>query len=318
MDVKIWVLDRIEQTFNIFKNNFMDFFLPLFLYNLISVVIFWTILMSMFFSNLWNITNWSLDFFTLLNNPYVVIAIAVWIISFIVYLMLYIPILLWLIKSIKQAYEWDQVTVIENLFYWFSRLTDSFKTYWYIFAYIALIPSLFFILGWILFNAWFYIEWQEKLKQVWWILMIVWWILFVVFLLYRWIKASFSIYSAVNHDSFKKDDFLNSINITNNNWWRIVWNFFLMGLIILLVSWLIWWLFKIFSYNWIDYTSIRTLDDIMNIVWEFSITTQILSGFINNILNTIWTVFIIIFTYLFFLRLKNEANNITSTWKIEL
>lgn len=318
MQVKAWLFDRAGQSFVLLKNNFMDFFLPLFLYNLISVVVVWTILIWVFFSNIWNIMNGTVDFFSFLNNSYVVISMAIWMVAFIVYLVLYIPILLGLIKGIKQALEQTEVTTMNNLIYWFSRLTSSFKTYWYIFSYVALIPALLFILGWVLFNTWFYFEWLDVLQYIWGLLMILWWWLFLIFALYRWVKAHFALYSAVNHDSFKKDDFLNSVIITDSNWFRIVWNYLLIWLIVSLISWIIWWLFKIFSYSWIDFTSIKSIEDIVSIAWNFSVTTQILSGFINNIINTIWAVFIIIFTYLFFIRLKSEAGNIANTWKIEL
>lgn len=318
MQVKAWVFDRIGQSFVLLKNNFMDFFMPLFLYNLISVVVIWTIAMWFFFSNMWNIMNRSIDFFSFLNNSFVVISIAVWMVLFIVYLILYIPVLLWLIKWIKQASEWEEVTTMENLVYWFSRLTNSFKTYWYIFSYVALIPAMIFIIGWILFNAWFYFDWFGFFKSLWVSLMVLWGLLFLVFALYRWVKARFALYSAINHDNFKKDDFLNSVNITNYNWFRIVWNYLLLWLIISIVSWFIWWILKLYSYSWVDFTSIRNIDDIMNIASGFSIKIQILSWFLNNVLSTIWAVFVIIFTYLFFLRLKSESGSIANTWKIEL
>ncbi|MFK7780372.1 MAG: hypothetical protein QM490_04435 [Candidatus Gracilibacteria bacterium] len=236
---------------------------------------------------------------------------------FIVYLILYIPILLGLIKSIKQASEGDNVTVIKNIKYGFSRLTSSFKTYWYIFSYVALIPASIFILGGIFFNAGYYFS-NDLFIQIGSVLMVLGGILFMFFALYRGVKAKFSIYSAVNHDSFKKDDFLNSINITTNNWFRIVGNFLLLGIIIFLFGLFAGGLFKIFYYNGIDYTSIKSIEDIMNIVSQFSVGSHLISGFINNIINTIGSVFVIIFTYLFFLRLKNESNSIYKTGKIEL
>ena len=42
-------------------------------------------------------------------------------------------------------------------------------------------------------------------------------------------------------------------------------------------------------------------------VWNFSIFWEILLNTIDNILNTIWSVFTLVFTYLFYLRLKFES-----------
>ena len=65
---------------------------------------------------------------------------------------------------------------------------------------------------------------------------------------------------------------------------------------------------KVFSYSWIDFASIKSLDDVLAITSNITIYSQILSGFLNNIFSTIGTVFIIIFVYLLFLRLKFESN----------
>jgi hypothetical protein len=64
---------------------------------------------------------------------------------FLVYLLLYIPVFLGLIKTIQQVYNNEAVKIQKNIYYGFSRLWLSMKTYWYIFAYVALIPALIFI-----------------------------------------------------------------------------------------------------------------------------------------------------------------------------
>jgi hypothetical protein len=332
MEVKVWVLDRIEQTFNLFKNNFIWLFLPFFLYNFISIVIIWTIsnyyMMSSF---AWiQDLNW-LDFFGFLNNSTVVIWIIIWTMLFILYLLFYVVILLWFLKSVKQAVNSEKITISDNVKYWISRFMNSMKTYWYIFAYIALIPSIIFIFWWLLFNAWYYFKDLEMLKQIWWFLMILGWLLFIVFAIYRWIKASFPIYSAVNDDNFTKENFNISLKITDNNWWRIIWNFMLLWILVSLVMsliwgliWIIWFLGSwwssliddIFSLaiKWTnvwypDMNEIKTL--LNNYVNNFSVFWEILSNTIDNILTTISSVFVLIFTYMFFLRLQQENNSIT-------
>jgi len=318
MEAKVWVIDRIGQSFVILKDNFLNLFFPLFLYNFISVVVVWTILMTIFFWGLWWVVSWSLDFFTILNSPFVLMSITIWTILFISYLLLYIPIFLGLIKSIKQAYEWDNITVYDNIIYWFSRIIKSFNTYWYMFVYVALIPALIFIIWWIIFIIWYHFDNSKFFIWIWSFIMSIWSILFILFALFRWIKASFSLYSAVNNDNFKKENFLNSVSITDDNWWRILWNFFLVWLIISLISWLFSWIFSAVSYSWIDFESIKSIEDIAEIAKNFTPTTQILSWFINNIIKTIGAVFVIIFTYIFFIRLENESNIKNWSWKTEL
>ena len=127
------VLDRIEQSFILYKQNFIELFLPIFLYKLISIVLFGGFATYYFFSNIWEISYDSLDFFSALNDPYIVLSMAIGIFLFLLYLLLYIPIFLWLIQSIKRAYNWYTVTGKQNVVYWFSRFSDSMKTYWYIF-----------------------------------------------------------------------------------------------------------------------------------------------------------------------------------------
>jgi hypothetical protein len=249
------------------------------------------------------------DLFSFVNNPKIVILITVWMILLIIYLLLYIPVILWLTKSIKQAINWDKITQKENIIYWFKNLNNSFKTYWYIFAYVALIPSILFIIWWLFFNMWYYLKDLDLFKSIWILFMVLWWIIFAVFSIYRWIKSTFALYSAVNNESFTKQDFTKSLEITKNNWWRMIWNFLLIWLIIWLLSSLISWVLWFATSNSINYNNIKSIDDIKAIAWNFNTISTSLSGFISTILNTFWTVFTIVFTYLFYLRMKGESDN---------
>jgi hypothetical protein len=49
MEAKAGVINRIGQSFNLFKNNFLKLFLPIFIYNLIWVVVIGALFMAMFF-----------------------------------------------------------------------------------------------------------------------------------------------------------------------------------------------------------------------------------------------------------------------------
>ncbi|MDP2091325.1 MAG: hypothetical protein Q8K30_07055 [Candidatus Gracilibacteria bacterium] len=308
MLVKAGVLDRIEQSFGIIKSNFLDFFIPFFVYNFISFLVIWVAVFSFGLGVIGGLDTTSIDPFVILNNPKVVILISVGMITMIIYLLLYIPILLGLIKSIKQAINGEDITTKDNIIYGFKNLTNSFKTYWYIFAYVALIPSIIFILGGIMFNASYFLGAPENLKIIGGVFMGISVVLFLAYSIYRGYRASFSIYSAVDNDSFTKDDFIKTLSFTDNKWWRIFGNFLLLGLIIGLLTSLIGGIFSAISLsNKIDTDSIKTIEDIKLLASNFSIVTQSLSGFVNTIISTIGKIFVIIFTYLFYLRLKQES-----------
>ncbi|QFR39297.1 hypothetical protein A9Q91_03610 [Candidatus Gracilibacteria bacterium 28_42_T64] len=305
------VLDRIEQSFVLFKNNFLELFLPIFLYNLFSVLVFGTLGLFYVLNKLSNIsTDVSPDFFTVLNNPIVVIMITFGMIIFIAYLLINITFILGLIKSIQQASKSEQVTPKENILYGFKNLFNSFKTYWYIFAYVALIPALIFIVGGILFNLGFYYDNSSLLLKIGGALMVIAGILFFFFAIVRGIKATFPLYNAVEKGDFSKENFSGALKLTKNNWWRVLGNFALVGLIIGLVTGMISGVIGIITPP-MNLDNIKGLEDIKSIVDNFSIIGNIISNTLKAIINNIGTVFMIIFTYVFFKRLEDENSNLS-------
>lgn len=319
------VLDRIEQTFIIFKSNFIPLFLPFFLYKLISVVLFGTVLWWYILHNLSNVSFDSISTFSFLNNPFIIIIIICVTLFFIFYLLLYIPILISLIKSIKQSTLNQEINMLENLNFWFSRLVKSFNTYWNIFAYIALFPAIIFIIWWIFFNLSFYFINLIFLKSIWLFLMVVAFVLFIFYSIYRWYKTTFSMISAVNYDEFDKNNFINSVKVTDNNWWRIIWNLILLWLILSLTSWIINSLIFVFiPTNSFDLTFFlnlknslsdwgKNLNELINTISSsYSLIGSLISWFINNIITTILTIFTTIFVFVFFNRLEFEYKNLST------
>lgn len=330
MEIKAWVLDRIWQSFKLLKNNFLWLFLPFFLYNFVSIVIAWTISKYYTMSSFsWMDDMKGLDLFEFLNNSSIVIWITVWITLYIIYLIFYVVVLLWFLKSLKQVVNWKKISILDNLKYWVINFSNSMKTYWHIFAYIALIPSILFIVWWILFNLPYFISGLDFIKSIWGAIIVLSLIIFIIFAIYRWLKSTFSLYSAVNDDSFTKENFTFSIKITDYNWMRIFWNFLLIWIIISIISsiisWIIWsliffgngWssiidLFMSWIFKWWNIL-IPNMWDIKNIINDyvnnFSILSELISNFIKNIITTISSVFLLIFTYIFFLRLQIESNS---------
>ena len=313
------VFDRIEQSFKIFKNNFLPLFLPLFLYTSFTVVIFSNIskYYSMdFIQKLLDNYQKNHNFLELLNyDSKAIIWIYVSVILFVVYLTIYIPFLLATIKWVKQAYFWEKVDMKENIIYWFKNLFKSFQTYWFYFKYVALIPSLIWIVWGLLFIYWnFY---NTNFKEIWLIISSFSVLLFFVFAIYRWVKASFYMSSAIDKNEFTQENFNYSVKVTDNNWWRILWNFLLLSIIISLVSWIfnsiIWLSGSSFDYSALLNTKENLKpEEIMNVVKQtvnsYSPIINFIKSILENVINIIWTVFLLIFTYIFFKRLEIENN----------
>ncbi len=337
LNIKESFWDRFGQSFSLFINNFIWLFLPFFLYNFISVVIIWTISKYYMMKNLsWMNISDSMDFFSFLNSPTVVILIVISMILYIVYLSFYIVVFLWFLKSVKQAINNENITIIDNIKYWTDRFLASMKTYWYIFSYIALIPISLFILWWFFLNLWFYFWNIGLLKSIW--TYIMWFSLFltIIFVLYRWVKASFALYNAVDKDSFEKNNFNKSLKITTNNWYRIAFNIFFVGLLLSLLSFIVSAIVSIFSFVWWENQILDSLLNMWLLSWDFkfdpsviknilesftidfSITKEIIWNIVDNIIWTTLTIIKFIFIYLLFKRLELEFNNTTTKKEVIL
>jgi hypothetical protein len=286
---KILLNERLTQSFQILKSNFLKLVLPIFVYQFITLVIIWTLISTLI---LWWINLADMDWYEvlyLLSDPKFILFIIVWTIFYIVYLLLFIPILLWIIKTVHNILNWEKINLVNNFKYWFKNILNSFKTYWFVFSFVALIPSLILIVWWLLILFWYFIMSSKILWIIWIIISFIGMIYFISSLTYRWLKAKFAIYSAVDKNEFTKENFLNSIKNTKDNWWRILWNLLLVWLIIIVLSWITTFLLSFINF-WF---------------WNI-IINKIFFWFISNIITTIFAVYSIIFTYLLFKTLELE------------
>ena len=308
---KEWVFDRIEQSFNILvknKDNFLKLVLPFFTYKLVFTILIWNFIS---FWLLWNLDLQKTDIF---SSPYYLIIFFFTIFWFFLYLIFIIWFFLYTIKSVKDIYEWKTIDLKSNLKYGVDSIIPSFNTYWYIFAYIAIIPSIFIIIWWLLVIFWI---------NLWWFIMWFWFLLLLVFMVYRWVETSFSLFSAVDYNHFTKSNFKTSIKITNWNWWRIVGNFLLLSIFFSIIFWIIDSIFSLFSTDIFDIVDINNLIEkkvnwtlnqsniaeikksVMNYYDTFYFNNFLIS-IINLFLDNIKEVFFLIFTFVFYKRLKLE------------
>ncbi len=291
-------LDRIEQAFDLFISSAKELFLPIFAYQFITMIVIYTILSSILFSMFnfgWDITSskWILDsFWKLYTDPQFILFISISIFLVLLYLTIFIPFLVATIRWVSLAYKWEKVDVLEVVKYWFTNIWNSFQTYWYIFAYIALIPSLIIIIWWLwviygqsfwnnsIMNSSFYIVWIGAL-------------ILAISSIVRWIKSTFALYWAIDNDKYTKVNFKSTISVTKNNWWRIWWNIFLLWIIISLVSWIFWSIISMISWIWwfsiTDLLSIKTTEDVTKLLSNIGETTiySILWDILNLIISTI-------------------------------
>lgn len=318
------VFDRIKQSFELFKNNFVKLILPLFVYSFATITIFMSIVSYFWmkyiqeFSKNFDESKMSENLDWLNYSSEIMIWVSVFIILIILYLILFIPFWLATIKGIKQAYNWEEIITKENVIYWFKNIFNSFKTYWYAFAYVALIPALIWIIwGFLVIYGMQF--WDNNYIQIWTLISICALIFFIFFLIYRWIKSSFYMSSAIDKNEFTKENFYFWINITKDKWWRILWNFLLIWIIVNLIIWvlnsIIWLVGSSFD---IDINSLLNLkenwnpEELMNLVNttidSYSPILNFIKSTLENVVSTISIIFILIFTYILFKRLEIENN----------
>lgn len=336
IEAKEQVFDRIEQCFDIFVKHFPTLFIPMFIYSLIAIIFtsiatYISLLKLDSFLDNTDTTNANfsnIDFYELFYKPETLMLVITLVILLIIYMTLYIPFLLWAIKSTSQVYKWEAPDWTENIKYWFKNLWNSFKTYWYNFVYVAIIPAILFIIGWITLIYGMQFN-NDSITSIWWTIAVFSLVLFVVFSIYRWIKASFFLSSAVDKNEYTKDNFKHSISVTKNNFWRILWN--------LLLIWLLWgiiismfeWVINIFTATTVSDSTIELLAWLSGeenpieslkiiskeLISSYSPLANMVSSILNWALNTVFSTFVIVFTYVLFKRLEIENSGSNSQEK---
>ncbi len=335
------VLDRFEQSFEILKNHFLKLILPAFLFYVWCFAILWALYnyfsVSLVAPSLDSIDMWSVTaLWEVYSSPYVMMFIVIMIAFTLFNLLLIIPITLGTFRTIKQIIKEEKIRAWKNIMYGFENIFESFKTYWYIFAYVALIPAVLFIVFWVLLNYSLITNTSSSIEQLSIYGLVFSTILFLFFAIYRWQRTSFALASAVNENSFSKPNFEDSLKITKSNWWRIFWNFILIGFILSLIVWLINQPFKIiFSGNSIiEFTAIEGLDPTTLLMWwantninaediinsisintdNYSYIVAFIEQMIQAFISSVQFVFILIFTFVFMRRLQYERTASIVKW----
>lgn len=327
------LFDRFEQSFMFFKSSFKELFLPIFIYFLLlsllfSVFSFVSIfyLWDQFFIDLKSsISGWTDVFNQLLFNPKIILLFSIFSFIQLLFLIVFIPFKLALIKTISQIYQERKTSVDYNLVWGFKKIVESFKTYWYMFEYAYLLPSILFIAFAFMYLLFW---WDSNIAWVFWFWFLIFSIFASIYMVYRGVKILFAIISAAWEDNFTKTNFKNAVKVTNWNWWRIVWNILLVAFILNVLFSIAWTVYN--SVIWILFPSPisdKLLSEITQINQE---NVWILTSYIDsldfkemispslrwffewifyNITKTLTEVFMTIFMFLFFKRLEVESKN---------
>ncbi len=324
LNPKEWVFDRIEQTFILFKNNFKNIFLGYFLYNFMVFIIIWNIIYYWILKFV-DLSSFNFDkseniIADLFSNTYFIIWVNIFLILLLLNLILVIPFILGTIKTIKEAFEGkENIDFLKNIRYWFKNINNSFRVYWYIFVYVALVPSIFIIIWWLLLILW-QVKHIDILLQFWIFILSFSFLFLMIFMIYKWLKTKFSIISAVDKDNYSKENFDFSVSITNWNWLRIIGNLMFVWIIISLVVWIFNSIISLFDFsnndniNFLKDININEIkqEEVENIIlnlnksfMDFSISTFLIN-IVKLIINVVSIMFVFTFNYIFFKRLEYE------------
>jgi len=309
------VLDRIEQSFIFMKDNFLNLFLPLSIFYILWFYVFYWF---------WDFLMWFIDIKNIFSPLNFLIFIAIFILI-ITYLLLDMLLIIWIYKTIIDIDSELEIN-FKNIFkYSYYNLFNIFKVYYYIFIYVFLIPSIIFIVWWIYF---LYLQCNDLINlssidksymlelAITWFSIFIW---FIIYISYKSNKAIFWVVSAIAKEDFNRQNFNNSVNLTNWNWWRIFWNFLLIWIIISLLTSLINSVFQINTLfeasTFVDNIPIENKSvDLKKILEEFKTSNPlkqwILEEITWRIIMIITLIFTSIFTYIFYKRLEFESSNI--------
>ena len=320
--IKRTILDRISNSFLLLRKNFLNIVLPLFIYQLLSFIIIFKVFFLIFYNYI-NSSYAPKDSF--FNDPIFITIIIISILIFILHLIISTLIWISVIRSIKQAFDWEKPNPIENIIYSFKNILNIIKIYWHIFAYVFLIPACVFIFWWILNICGIYSS-NDIFLYIWFLMLWISILLLITFSLIRLIKTLFVISKTIDLDDYSKEGFKKSVELTKNKWWRIFWNIIAIWIFIILI-WAI--ITIIITILWLDpYSAEKSLQIQKSILlWildtSYANVLKSMSGifktlshtslisflweFMNLLINIVLWIFIYIFIYVFYKDIQKES-----------
>ena len=315
------VWQRLKQVSRIYKKNFIWLTLLILFYNIIAFAVsvwIWNQVIT------WLVGNDNIEenvlAFIMWNTASLIIAMLVFVIGILSYIIFFIPVFVGTLKSMRDAISEKEIRVSENLRYGFSQFFNVLKVYWYIFQYVFLTPALVLIAG-LLVILIALISDIDSLYIAWWLLLGVALITWIVYGVYRWLRSTFRLYAAIDQEDFTKQFFVDWLEETRWKLWRILWNFIVIGLIVWISTWILGWIINIITGVNIEEDSQNIISSFENNEWmswedlrEFQIDGAIiLNGVIITFIEAVGMIFITLFTYILYLRIRDEYKKNKST-----
>ncbi|MFA5916696.1 MAG: hypothetical protein WC850_00495 [Candidatus Gracilibacteria bacterium] len=208
-------LSRIKDSFLLFVKNFLGISLYYIIFVIISGITL-SLLGNYIFSIAFKFVNVNkdvgIDANTYINIGYFAIIYGFIALSIAI---LKIPFYISLVKNIENSFNGELVNKNTNLKYGFTSIGKIFNTYWYIFKYVVLIPSLILIIGLL-------VVFVDQFIGT--LIIILSLIVFIYFAIFRGLRSFLSLIYAIVYNDFSNDNFKKSIFLTKNNIGSIFWN----------------------------------------------------------------------------------------------
>lgn len=304
------VFDRIEQSIKLFLTDPLSLALPLVLLQA-SITIFWSLILSLipFPSEL------GYENLAIAMSYALLIAGSFGIVYLIAIMIVKLALILWIMQIIKG----EAVTPKENIIKIWWNIKNIFTLYWYVFQYVYLYPCIG-IIAWGLILIGGVSGSNSGISFLGGIIIFVSCIWLTISAITRWVGSTFAIYHGIFQNDYSKQGFQTSIAITEGNWWRIVWNLFLVGFIIWVIGGLFDGIFGIFKLTNTDLSSVNTalqspdnfsaqfiqgFESEIRQFQDFNILNTFLDTISASIGITLW-VMMSVFIAVFYLRLLAE------------
>ncbi|MDA9128848.1 hypothetical protein N9J72_00015 [Candidatus Gracilibacteria bacterium] len=298
------VIDRIEQSFKVFLRDPMGFFLPFFILNFLTFLFFPVLFQSLIFKGgLGGNINMTFSIYIL---------VMVFITLGLVYMTCLIPLTVAIFRKCSHILDGKTTSFNQYLQYAIKNMNPALKVYWYVFAYAYLTPAILFIVAGIIVVGGLFTE-IGLLVNIGYGAMVGVILYALAQGMYRGVKSVFAIAGAVASNNYTQEQFFISIRSTDNNWWRIVGNFVLIGIISSLCVGIISGLISSFTFLGTDLNDLVPAsgggsDWLENYLQNFGSTDlkSFVTDSISLIFSTIVSVVVIIFTMILSMRLELE------------
>lgn len=314
------VFDRIIQAFELYKNNFVNFTVTIFLYNLVALV-FWLTMGKFTNSFLWGNESSGLSMLWAPSDIY--ITMSLWAIAFLTYIIFYIPVLVGTLKTIHDAMHEKNIDTVSNFQYGLRQFSNVMKVYWYVFEYVFLVPALILII-WLLLMLGAMMSGVWALAGLWGLVIFISVLTGIIFGVYRGLRSTFRLYGALEEEDFSKEAFTRGLEETSGKLWRIIGNFIVLSLTLWLISIPVNIAINTVTgihpsedimqiKNMVDNKDQMTLENVQSTIADMTKLSlwDILHKTLAMIYKTLVSVFGLVFIYIFYLRLKEEymSNN---------